>query len=325
MEEQELRVMRTVEPAHVNKRLDLFASSVFDGMSRNAARDAIANGEIWVNGKQVRIQSREVLRHDRVTWLCLPPLSDEEADIVEQTGVDWRVVGGKPVYLFRDSHMAILDKQPDVPVESTPRDDLRTCIRQVEATLREEGLMDKRIYVSAAHRLDAGASGALAFGLRKRAAGMLAEQFANHSAERIYRALVIGVIKRDTMTIKHPIGHTGPGVRRGVLKGKRGKRSVTHVEVIERFEDATLIEVKLETGRTHQIRVHMAHEGHPLVGDWLYCPKSEGRRVPRAPRMMLHARQLSLVHPQTEEPMSWEAPLEPSFAAYLDALRKEPG
>lgn len=319
----EERVMRTVGPRYARERLDRFLAETFDGLSRSAARRAIEEGHIWVNGDNVRIQSRTLWEKDRVTWTSLPPYLQDAAqqdELAFQPETNWQIFGGQPSFLFRDKYVAILNKQPGIPVESTPKEDLRTCQRQIEATLRDEGLMAKRIFVAAAHRLDAGASGVLAFALRKRAAASLSEQFAQRTATRIYRALVVGTIPEDRLRIEEPIGRIGPGLKQGIVHGKRGKKAITHVQVVERFDSCTLIEVKLETGRTHQIRVHMAHLGFPLVGDWLYCSKEHAALCPSAPRMMLHALRLTLAHPVDSSIATWEAPLEPAFAEYLTQL-----
>lgn len=307
--------MKGVNKEHAGKRLDHFLSDAFSGCSRGAARRALAAGEVWVNGVPVKVMSRQVKEGDRVTWLVLPPLEGEPPV------VDWRVFGGRPDFLHKDGYMAILNKASGVPVESTHQEDLRTCIRQIEAKLHEEGLMAKRIYVAAAHRLDAGASGVLAFGLRKQAAARLGEQFAARSAKRIYRAIVVGQIEEEQLRIEQSIGKVGTGIKRGVVGGKRGKHAVTHVRVLERMADASLIEAELETGRTHQIRVHLAHLGHPLVGDWLYCDEAAASRVPEAPRLMLHALRLTLQHPRSNELMTFEAPEDEAFLTYLEALR----
>ena len=147
----------------------------------------------------------------------------------------------------------------------------------------------------------------------------LSAQLAEHSITRRYKAIVYNNIKEDEGTVDRPIGRD-PGNRlRNAVTDINSKRAVTHYRVLERFGRFTLIEAQLETGRTHQIRVHMAYMNHPLLGDELYGPAKNRQG---AKRQMLHAGLLGFIHPSTGEYMEFESPIPEDFEAVLSGLRK---
>ena len=169
------------------------------------------------------------------------------------------------------------------------------------------------------HRIDMDTTGAIVICKNDKAHQILAEQLKEHSITRKYRALVCGNMKEDTGTIVGAIGRHPIDRKKMAINEKNGKPAVTHYKVLERFGNYTYIECQLETGRTHQIRVHMASKGHPLLGDTLYgptkCPfKLQGQ--------CLHAMVLGFMHPSTGEYMEFEAPLPNYFIHLLQNLRK---
>ncbi len=313
-------------------RIDQCVPQGFASLSRRKARQLIGEGCVWINGRVIRVHSRKVSAGDRIT-VKLEDANPNDLDVMEAESsenanhfaedIDWDVHGGRPSFLFRDKYIAILDKPSGIPTEPTRREDLRTCLRQVEAIQREEGLHPHRQYVAAAHRLDAQASGVLAFALRKKAAAELSSQFAVRTAKRVYRALVVGNVEKDEDELHHHLTRVGPGVRQGVVSADRGKHAITNYQVLERFGAVTLVELQLQTGRTHQIRVQMAEVGHPLVGDWLYLPKEREHECPKGDRVMLHAVSLSLVHPRTQKIMEFVSELPADFIAYMEQLRNQ--
>lgn len=330
---------------HVSLRLDQFLSQCDPELSRNEARRQIAAGNIWINGRRCRKMSRSIYKGDRVT---LRPTSLEQTDDSSHpdgpegadlstspsaapprrgrhgdTSYDDSVFGPPPTFLYQDRHMAIINKPSGVPIEPTPKEDLRTCLRQLEAWQRYRGVHPKKLYVTPAHRLDSGASGAVAFALSKTAARLLSEQFVKRTAKRIYWAVVVGCPEPAEGILRDHMDHTGPGLKRSVVAPPRGKMSITEYRVIECFGEASLVEISLQTGRTHQIRVHFAHIGHPLVGDWMYCTPEKASLCPPSDRLLLHARKLTIKHPNGTE-IAVEAPLDERFSAYLDALRESP-
>jgi 23S rRNA pseudouridine1911/1915/1917 synthase len=177
--------------------------------------------------------------------------------------------------------------------------------------------------VRAVHRIDRETSGLVVFARNVPAGRILAEQFRLHTTHRRYLALVVGRMGRGTIR-SHLLRDRGDG-RRGSVEGEEGKLAVTHVAPVEHFGDAyTLMECRLETGRTHQIRIHMAESGHPLCGERVYAaPRRDGPRdESRAPRVMLHAAELGFVHPVSGEELRFTSPLPADIKQVLAALRK---
>jgi 23S rRNA pseudouridine1911/1915/1917 synthase len=177
--------------------------------------------------------------------------------------------------------------------------------------------------VRAVHRIDRETSGLVVFARNVPAGRILAEQFRLHTTHRRYLALVVGRMGAGTIR-SHLLRDRGDG-RRGSAEGEEGKLAVTHVAPVEHFGgDYTLMECRLETGRTHQIRIHMTESGHPLCGERVYFPTRRGgpEDRSRAPRVMLHAAELGFVHPVTGEELRFTSPLPADIKQVLAALRK---
>jgi len=170
------------------------------------------------------------------------------------------------------------------------------------------------------HRIDKDTSGLLVVAKTDLAHRGLAEQLAVHSMTRAYRALACGNLKAEEGTVDKPLGRDPNNRLRMAVAARDGKRAVTHWKVLERFGTFTLMEARLETGRTHQIRVHMASLGHPLAGDPVYGPKKD---TLKANGQMLHAWLLGFIHPRTGEYMEFQAPLPAEFEQVLEKLRRE--
>jgi 23S rRNA pseudouridine1911/1915/1917 synthase len=169
------------------------------------------------------------------------------------------------------------------------------------------------------HRIDKDTSGLLMVAKNDKAHASLSEQLANHSITRRYKAIVYSNIKEDEGTVDAPIGRDPRNRLRNAVTYTGSKEAVTHYKVLERFGNFTLIEAKLETGRTHQIRVHMSYIKHPLLGDQLYGPASNKQG---ARRQMLHAGVLGFIHPTTGEYMEFNSPLPEDFEKVLYKIRK---
>jgi 23S rRNA pseudouridine1911/1915/1917 synthase len=171
------------------------------------------------------------------------------------------------------------------------------------------------------HRLDKDTSGLLVVAKTLRAHTDLVRQLQARTVKREYLALVYGEIDHSG-TVDAPLARD-PNNRTKRTVHSMGKEAVTHYDVVERFPGVTLVRCKLETGRTHQIRVHMQHIGHPLVGDTVYSASRRSHLKIPFPRQALHAERLGLIHPITQEYMQWECPLPPDFASLLHALRED--
>jgi len=170
------------------------------------------------------------------------------------------------------------------------------------------------------HRLDKDTSGLLVVAKTLRAHTDLVRQLQARTVKREYLALVYGEIDRSG-TVNEPLARD-PHNRVKRTVHSMGKEAITHYEVVERFPGITLVRCRLETGRTHQIRVHMQHIGHPLVGETVYAASRRSHQKIPFPRQALHAERLGLIHPVTQAFMQWECPLPPDFASLLQAMRE---
>lgn len=169
------------------------------------------------------------------------------------------------------------------------------------------------------HRIDKDTSGLLIVAKNDRAHQSLAEQIAVHSFTRIYNAVVYGIVKKEEGTVSAPIGRHPTDRKRMAVLSSGGREAVTHYRVLERFPGFTLVECRLETGRTHQIRVHMAHIGHPVAGDPVYGPK---KCITELQGQCLHARVIGFIHPATGEYLEFDSGLPPYFERFLEKLRR---
>lgn len=169
------------------------------------------------------------------------------------------------------------------------------------------------------HRIDKDTSGLLIVAKNDRAHQSLAEQIAVHSFTRIYNAVVYGIVKEEEGTVSAAIGRHPTDRKRMAVLSSGGREAVTHYRVLERFPGFTLVECRLETGRTHQIRVHMAHIGHPVAGDPVYGPK---KCITELQGQCLHARVIGFIHPATGEYLEFDSGLPPYFERFLEKLRR---
>jgi 23S rRNA pseudouridine1911/1915/1917 synthase len=175
------------------------------------------------------------------------------------------------------------------------------------------------------HRIDKDTSGLLVIAKNDKSHLGLSEQIKNHQVKKIYTALVRGIVKENEATIDMPIGRSPNDRKKMAVTEKNSKNAVTHVSVISRFTGATHIRCELETGRTHQIRVHLSHKNHPLLGDLVYGSAKHPLNQKYAKYtegQCLHAAELHLTHPRTHEKMRFEAPLPDYFTKILDLLQK---
>jgi len=298
-------------------RLDTAVAQTFD-LSRRAAREAVRSGRVDVDGVVCDLPGRELpapaalsfhpgrpVRH-RVRTRLSVLAEDEDFLVVE-----------KPAGLL------------SVPTAERERD---TLLARVFDFLQKR--YRRRPYLGVAHRLDKDTSGALVFARSRPALHYFQELFRSHRIEREYVAIVEGKLP-DSGTFDADLVRDGGDRRRGVARaGQEGRRAVTRYRVLERLGEATLVSIELDTGRTHQIRVHFASAGHPVLGDPVYGRRSQGSRVesreerprlwtPQAPRQMLHARRLGFAHPRTGEPVRAESPIPEDFREVLRRLQRK--
>ncbi len=224
-----------------------------------------------------------------------------------------------PLYpAYEDEDLLILNKQPGVTVHPTKGHPEHTIANGLMQYMIDTNQQFKIRFVN---RLDMDTTGLLIVAKNSHAQDELTKQMKANKTEKRYKAVVKGIIEEDEFTINLPIGRPdAESIRRAVLFDERGYDSITHVKVLERFDKGpgyTLVELRLETGRTHQIRVHMSHIGHPLLGDWLY----EGPMDLFPDRQALHSYRLSFTHPISGEPVTVTAPLPDDMENLLQKLR----
>lgn len=291
-------------------RLDKLVSQKF-ALSRRAAQEAIRNGRVELAGERCDEPGREVAEDIRVEFFPSRP--------------KLRKVEGRLRILHEDRHVVIVDKPAGLLTLPTPDRERDTLVERATRYLaiRNGG----RPYVGVIHRLDKNTSGALAFARSQTALRAFQALFKAHDIERQYLAVVEGCPRRDSGTIDLALVTDRGDLRRGVAREPgEGRRAVTHYRVIERFGPvASLVACWLETGRTHQIRIHLAEMGHPVLGDPVYRPRSQPRCKAQFHRQALHALTLGFHHPLTDEDVRVEAPLPPDMADLTLDLRKRFG
>ena len=306
-------------------RLDVALVRKHPELSRRRARDVIEKGQVSVEGAVSRLPGAMVSEKARLAW-------DPNRKALP------RARASLPL-LWADEALVIVDKPAGLLAVATsagPEADEDTVLRRIKDYARH--LNPRRPYVGLVHRLDRDTSGALAFALSPAARDGLRALFRAHRIERRYVALVQGQPRGDTGEIDLPI-HEGyvSGRRRVAREDEEAMPALTRWRVLERFPAAALLEVRLETGRQHQIRLHLAHVGLPVLGDRVYSERPPARdrspgRPPRhtparrlhlpVPRQMLHARVLGLTHPLTGEAVRVESPLPQDFRAVLEQMRR---
>ncbi|HEX4439662.1 MAG TPA: RluA family pseudouridine synthase [Thermoanaerobaculia bacterium] len=283
-------------------RLDLEVSRRF-GLSRRAAREAVRSGRVDVGGETASLPGAEIAEDARVEFVPDRPSR--------------RAVRTRLSVLHENADVIIVDKPAGlltVPTEERERDTLWSRVLQY-LQLRHGG----RPYAGIVHRLDKDTSGAVVFARNRRALHALQELFRRHDIDREYVALAAGS-PPESGTLDADLVRTRE-LRRSIARpGQEGRRAVTRFQVLERLRGAALVSVRPETGRTHQIRIHLAEAGHPILGDRVYGPR-ERDPSDSAPRQMLHARRLGFVLPESER-VSAEAPLPDDFRGELESRRR---
>jgi 23S rRNA pseudouridine1911/1915/1917 synthase len=288
-------------------RLDLVLIGLHPTLSRRRARAAIEKGQVTVDGTRVREAGHEVPEGAAVVW-------DPHRKALPRARCSLPI-------LHEDEHVLVIDKPAGLlTVPSGPgQQDEDTALARVRDYVNH--LRPRGAFVERVHRLDRNTTGALAFALSREARAGLIQIFRAHQIERRYLAIVEGEPAADRGVVDAPIRDEWVSGRRGVARDtEAGKAARTRWRVRERLAGATLLEVDLDTGRQHQIRVHLAHVGLPVLGDRVYGRGSAGRATSRRP--MLHAQRLAFVHPLTGERVAVESPLPDDFTRALSRLRR---
>jgi 23S rRNA pseudouridine1911/1915/1917 synthase len=300
----------TVEGAAAGTRLDRWLAAQLPGLSRARLQALIDDGRVHVDGRTLKAAHR--LRGGETVDVEIPPPPPEE-------------LAPEPITLaivHEDDHVLVIDKPAGMVVHPGAGHAHGTLASAALAHAPSIAGVGGPRRPGIVHRLDKGTSGLLVIAKTQVAYESLVAQLAVHAVTRRYVAVVHGRLQRDEGVIDAPIGrHPHDRVRMGTRPSGRGKRAVTRYRVLERFSRFTSIEARLETGRTHQIRVHMASLGHPLVGDALYGRGTTPELPVRLEGHALHAAGLDFVHPVTEERMEFSAPLPQRMERLLSLLR----
>ncbi len=298
---------RTIERiCESDVRLDVFAAEAAD-ITRARAGALIREGCVLVNGSQQAKAGCKLRAGDRVT-VRIP---EAEPASVEAEDIDLDI-------LYQDADVAVVFKPSGMVVHPAAGNERGTLVNALLKHLDNLSGIGGEIRPGIVHRIDKDTSGLLLVAKNDRAHVSLSDQIRAHSVHRAYQAIVIGNLRDDEGFVDAPIGrHPTDRKRMAVVPG--GREARTNWRVLERLRGATLIEARLTTGRTHQIRVHMASIGHPVLGDPVYGPKKSP--YPVAGGQLLHAFQIGFVHPVTGEEMRFTSPPEPRFLEWLEKLR----
>lgn len=302
-------VIFDIIPEMEDERIDKCICGYMESLSRSYIQKIIKDGNVYVNDLPVKANYK-VHVEDKVRFII--PDSVEPDIPAQDILLD---------IIYEDSDILIINKPKDMVVHPAPGHYEGTIVNAVmfhckDALSGINGVMRPGIV----HRIDKDTTGSLIICKNDDAHNDIAFQLKEHSINRRYRAIVWGRIKEDEGVIDAPIGRHPNDRKKMAINERNGKHAVTHYKVLERFDKFTYIECRLETGRTHQIRVHMTSIGHPLLGDEIY---SSAKSPYKVNGQTLHAMVLGFVHPSTKEYMEFEAPLPEYFEDILRKLRKE--
>lgn len=298
----------TIETDDVNKRVDVFLNEEMEYISRSALQKNIEKGNITVNGE--KISKNYKLRIGDIVEAELPP--PENIDIVpEDIPLD---------IMYEDDDLIVINKPQNMVVHPAPGHYTGTLVNALMFHCGDNlsginGVLRPGIV----HRIDKDTSGVLVIAKSDLAHKGLSEQLAEHSMKRVYNAIVYNSFSEESGTVDRNIDRSKNDRKKMAVVMQGGRNAVTHYKVIEKLGKYTWVELQLETGRTHQIRVHMSYIGHPLLGDPVYGPK----KCPfNLNGQVLHAKVLGFIHPRTGKYMEFNSELPDYFSSLIERLKK---
>ncbi|UQZ92771.1 RluA family pseudouridine synthase [Bacillus safensis] len=294
-----------VSEEQTSERLDKFLSTTEPEWSRTQVQQWVKDGLIEVNGKQVKanykVQAGDQIKVD---------IPDPEELDVEAEPMDLDIY-------YEDADVLVVNKPRGMVVHPAPGHVSGTLVNGLMAHCNDLSGINGVMRPGIVHRIDKDTSGLLMVAKNDMAHESLVNQLVAKTVTRKYTAVVHGIIQHDTGTIDAPIGRDKKDRQSMTVTKENAKQAVTHFDVIERFKDFTVVECRLETGRTHQIRVHMKYIGYPLAGDPKYGP----RKTVDFNGQLLHAGVLGFDHPKTGEYIEFTAPIPADMQAFIDSLR----
>lgn len=298
----------TIETDDVNKRVDVFLNEEMEDVSRSALQKNIEKGNITVSGE--KISKNYKLHLGDIVEAELPP--PENIDIVpEDIPLD---------IMYEDDDLIVINKSQNMVVHPAPGHYTGTLVNALMFHCGDNlsginGVLRPGIV----HRIDKDTSGVLVIAKSDLAHKGLSEQLAEHSMKRVYNAIVYNSFSEESGTVDRNIDRSKNDRKKMAVVMQGGRNAVTHYKVIEKLGKYTWVELQLETGRTHQIRVHMSYIGHPLLGDPVYGPK----KCPfNLNGQVLHAKVLGFIHPRTGEYMEFNSELPDYFSSLIERLKK---
>lgn len=295
---------------HSGERIDRSLCEDLKDLSRSYIQKLVKDGNILVNGKKIKANYK-VSEGDKIS-VIIPDPEEIQDVIAEDIPLD---------ILYEDDDILVINKPKGMVVHPSPGHYSHTLVNAVLFHCKDHlsginGVLRPGIV----HRIDMDTTGSLLVCKNDRAHQIIADQLKDHSITRRYHAIVCGNLKEELGSVNAPVGRHPVDRKKMSTKSKNGRHAITHYKVLERFGNYTYIECELETGRTHQIRVHMASIGHPILGDAVYgpskCPwKLQGQT--------LHAKILGITHPSTGQYIEFDAPLPEYFVSMLEKLRRK--
>ena len=303
------RLSFTVGHAESGVRLDKFLSDHIDGLSRSAIAKLIEDGKVQI-GDKTAVKSAKTSAGDVVA-----------IEIDDPSPVDITPENIPLDIVYEDAHLLVVNKPKGMVVHPAPGNYSGTLVNALMYHCGDDlSGINGELRPGIVHRIDKNTSGLLAVAKSDIAHAGLSQQIADHSFTREYLAVAYGNIKDDERTVDAPIGRHKIDRKKMCVTQLNSKPAVTHIKVLERFGGFTYISCCLETGRTHQIRVHLAHIGHPIAGDDVYGPK---KVITSLGGQCLHAYRLGFIHPVSGEYMEFTADPPESFTTFLNRLRKD--
>ncbi len=292
----------------VGIRLDKAISMKDKDLSRVAVQRLIDEENILVNGKKTK--SSYKLNLDDIVTIIKKEAKETE---IKPQDIPLDII-------YEDNDILVVNKQKGLVVHPGNGNPDGTLVNAIMNHCKESlSGIGGEIRPGIVHRLDKDTSGILIIAKNDKAHINISEQIKNHEVKKTYIALVRGIVRENMATIDMPIARSNKD-RTKMAVSKNGKNAITHIKVLERFKEFTLLEVNIETGRTHQIRVHLSEIGYPIVGDYVY---SNGKNPFNVVGQMLHSMRIEFKHPVTNKQMKLEAELPEYFEEILTSLRKE--
>jgi len=288
-------------------RLDMWLAGAVPEHSRSRWQSLIKEGRVTVNGLPCKA-NQKIRAGDRAEWSVPDPAP--AAPQAEEIALD---------VLYEDKHMIVINKPAGLVVHPAVGNETGTLVNALLHHCKDLTGIGGEIRPGIVHRLDKDTSGVMVIAKNEASMAELSRQFKERETAKEYLTIVWGVPYGKRGTIETTIGRHPVHRKKMAANVRNGREAVSHFEVQEALGEAALVRVKIETGRTHQIRVHMAHIKHPVIGDTVY---GRGRASSiKAERQMLHAAKLSLNHPKSGKPMTFESPLPADMEALLKQLR----